>query len=166
VRDDQEDSIEMDSNSRIDPPRVEQPPARKTLRTRAAIGRQVKPVRVTALAGVAFASLAIAICGGFSATAAAKTSRFGAPIDAPCQRVAAVLSDGPDPDADPVGYAQAQVRQLRALKISNKKLKTAVDELATAYLLFYKSNGESKPAKTDVKKASKAVNAICPGAAS
>jgi hypothetical protein len=114
------------------------------------------------LASLAIVALA---AGGFS-SASAQTARHKAPILAPCQQVAAVLSDGPDPDADPVGYAQAQVLQLRKLKLSNKQLKNAVHELADAYALFSKSDGKSKPAKVDIKKAVKAVNAICPGAAS
>jgi hypothetical protein len=99
--------------------------------------------------------------GGLTSAAAAKTP----PIDAPCQQVAAVLSDGPDPGVDPVGYAQAQIIQLRKLKLSNRKLGTTVRTLATAYASYAKSNGASKPAKTAVKKAERAVNAICPGAA-
>jgi hypothetical protein len=114
------------------------------------------------VAGLAILALA---AGGLS-SASAQTARYKAPILAPCRQVAAVLSDGPDPGADPVGYAQAQVIQLRKLKLSNKKLKSAVNELADAYALFSKTDGKSKPAKTDVKKAVKAVNAICPGAAS
>ncbi len=32
-----------------------------------------------------------------------------------CKQVEAVLSDGPDPEADPVGYAQAQILPLREI---------------------------------------------------
>ena len=43
-----------------------------------------------------------------------------------CQRVSAVLSNGPDPDADPVGYAEAQVLPLRqtteAVAVASKKV--------------------------------------------
>jgi hypothetical protein len=114
---------------------------------------------------VLLASVAL-VTGAFSSSASAQAARHKAPILAPCQQVAAVLSDGPDPGADPVGYAQAQVIQLRKLKLSSRKLKHAVRELASAYALFSKTDGKSKSAKTDVKKAVRAVNAICPGAAS
>jgi hypothetical protein len=52
-----------------------------------------------------------------------------------------VLSDGPDPDADPVGYADA-------------------------YSEFFASNGKSSNAKEAVAVASKKLDSICPGAAS
>jgi hypothetical protein len=79
--------------------------------------------------------------------------------------VSAVLSDGPDPGADPVGYAFAQVLPLRQLHTSDSSLQTAIDDLATAYQDFYSSKGDKAAAKA-VSKASDEVNAICPGAAS
>ena len=82
-----------------------------------------------------------------------------------CQDISAVLSDGPDPGADPVGYALAQVLPLRQIHTPDSRLQTAIDGLAAAYEDFYNTHG-SKGAETSVKKASAAVNAICPGAAS
>jgi hypothetical protein len=79
--------------------------------------------------------------------------------------VSAVLSDGPDPGADPVGYAFAQILPLRQIQTSDSALHAAIDELATAYQEFYSSNGDKVAAKA-VSKASDKVNAICPGAAS
>jgi hypothetical protein len=77
-----------------------------------------------------------------------------------------VLSDGPDPDADPVGYAQAQILLLRQLTIGDAALHKAVLTLAGAYQTF--SSG-AKPggaaAALKVAKAESAVNAICPQAA-
>lgn len=106
-------------------------------------------------------SLAVAVGGfAFSAVARAKMP----PIDAPCQQVAAVLSDGPDPGADPVGYAEAQILQLRKLKLSDTKLEKAVRDLASAYQAYVSADGKSKTAKTAVRKAAKAVNTICPAA--
>jgi hypothetical protein len=79
--------------------------------------------------------------------------------------VSAVLSDGPDPGADPVGYAFAQILPLRQIHTSDRTLHAAIDDLATAYQEFYSSNGDKAAAKA-VSKASDKVNAICPGAAS
>jgi extracellular solute-binding protein len=107
----------------------------------------------------------LAIAAVTASGASALQAHYKAPINAPCQRVTAVLSNGPDPDADPVGYAQAQVIQLRKIKLSDKKLRNSVRELAAAYAAYSKSDGKSKPAKAEVKKAVKAVNAICAGAA-
>jgi hypothetical protein len=77
-----------------------------------------------------------------------------------------VLSDGPDPDADPVGYAEAQILPLRQLTIGDAKLHQAVLTLAGAYQAF---SAGTKPggatAALKVSKAEAAVNAICPQAA-
>jgi hypothetical protein len=112
--------------------------------------------------GATVTALALAACG--SASHPAKATGFKVPpIEAPCQQVAAVLSDGPDPGADPVGYAQAQIIQLRDLKLSHTKLEKAVVALASAYQRYSNTHGKSEPAKAAVNKTSKAVNAICPG---
>ena len=83
-----------------------------------------------------------------------------------CQQVSAVLSDGPDPDADPVGYAEAQILPLRQVNASNQALHGVISQLADAYQKFFASNGKSGNAKEDVAVASKKLNSICPGAAS
>jgi hypothetical protein len=82
-----------------------------------------------------------------------------------CQSVAAILTDGPDPGADPVGYAEAQVLPLRQLHTSDHSLGTAVSDLAEAYQVFYQTNGSSS-AKAAVQKASARLDSICPGATS
>jgi hypothetical protein len=78
----------------------------------------------------------------------------------------AVLSDGPDPDADPVGYAEAQVLPLGQVRTPGSQLRAAISKLARAYQAFYASNGAPGPAKTAVANASKRIDAFCPGAAS
>ncbi len=83
-----------------------------------------------------------------------------------CQQVSAVLSDGPDPDADPVGYAEAQIDPLRQISTSDQALHRAIGQLADAYQEFYESNGTSGTAKQAVAAASKKVDSICPGATS
>jgi hypothetical protein len=82
-----------------------------------------------------------------------------------CEDVAAILSDGPDPGADPVGYAEAQVLPLRQLHTSDHSLEAAVSDLAEAYQAFYQTNGSS-PAKAAVDRASARLDSICPGATS
>ncbi len=78
-----------------------------------------------------------------------------------------MLSDGPDPGADPVGYAQAQVLPLRQLKIGDGALERAVLALAAAYQQFSSGSGAGgSAANAAVTKAAAAVNAICPQAAS
>jgi hypothetical protein len=83
-----------------------------------------------------------------------------------CQQVSAVLSDGPDPDADPVGYAEAQIHPLRQINAPDQALRDVIGQLADAYQQVFDSNGTSSKAKEAVAVASKKVDSICPGAAS
>lgn len=80
--------------------------------------------------------------------------------------MADVLSDGPDPGADPVGYAEAQVLPLRQLKIAEPALREAVQKLGSAYEAFASSTGHASAADAlKVSAAERVLNAICPGAA-
>jgi anti-sigma-K factor RskA len=82
-----------------------------------------------------------------------------------CQQVEAVLSDGPEPEADPVGYAQAQILPLRQIHTSDQELHAAIGGLASAYRAFSSSNGSTK-AKHTLAAASRTIAAICPGVTS
>jgi hypothetical protein len=93
---------------------------------------------------------------GASAPAAAST----------CQQVSAALSNGPDPDADPVGYAEAQILPLRQISASDRALHAVITQLADAYQQVFASDGKSSSAREAVAVASKKLNSICPGAAS
>jgi hypothetical protein len=107
----------------------------------------------------------LAACGS-SGHPAASASLLGTTRQQECTSVADVLSDGPDPGADPVGYAQAQVLPLRQLKLTDAPLGKAVQTLAGAYQAYVTSTGPARaPAAGQVSKDEKAVNAICPGAA-
>jgi hypothetical protein len=115
--------------------------------------------------GIALAVLAmstLAACGSSSG----HPDAGGVGISATCTAVGAALSDGPDPDADPVGYAEAQIRPLRAIQTSDQALRVAIDNLAEAYARVFASNGTSSAASKAVTAAASKVNAICPGAAS
>jgi hypothetical protein len=76
-----------------------------------------------------------------------------------------VLSDGPDPDVDPVGYAQAQVLPLHQIHTSQTNLRDAIDNLASAFEQFSATNG-TMATKRAVTRASNKVDAICPGVTS
>jgi hypothetical protein len=89
----------------------------------------------------------------------------GATTSAACSTVGAVLSDGPDPAADPVGYAEAQIEPLRAIHPSDQALRAAIRDLAAAYARVFASNGTSSAAGQAVTAAAGKVNAICPGTA-
>lgn len=109
------------------------------------------------------ASVAV-ICAGLLAACGSSPTSTSA-LHSTCQQVSAVLSDGPDPDADPVGYAQAQVLPLSQIHTSDTSLRSAIAELASAYQRFVAANG-AKAANDAVNKAADKVNAICPGSAS
>jgi len=89
-----------------------------------------------------------------------------AAVAATCTQVGDALADGPDPDADPVGYAEAQIKPLRAITTSDPALRAAISDLATAYAGVFDSHAKDSTATKAVATAARKVNAICPGAAS
>jgi hypothetical protein len=114
------------------------------------------------LASGLLAVSAVAACGSSSHTSSDVKSK----VTQDCTAVSDVLADGPDPDADAVGYAQAQVLPLRQLKISEADLRTAVSNLDDAYQQFSSSTGTAQDAAgIKVSSAQTALNRICPGAA-
>jgi hypothetical protein len=110
---------------------------------------------VILIATLAAFGLGLSACSAGASTAAVRQT---------CQNVAAVLSDGPDPGADPIGYAEAQVIPLEQIGTSDSNLQDAIHSLASAYEDFYKTNG-SATAKQKVTKANNQLNALCPGVA-
>jgi hypothetical protein len=116
---------------------------------------------------LAVAVLAALLASACSSTARAPASSAAAPaVTATCQQVSAVLSDGPDPDSDPVGYAEAQILPLRQISTPDPPLHAAIGQLADAYQQVFASGGKSSSAKEAVSVASNKLNSICPGAAS
>ena len=83
-----------------------------------------------------------------------------------CQQLNGVLADGPDPDADPVGYAFSQIEPLQAIHSSDSSAVHEVSKLISADQAFYNSNGSDKAAATAIKKADASLNKVCPGVAS
>jgi hypothetical protein len=126
---------------------------------------RVRPGLRAAGLGVALVALAVPILTGCGSSPA-RSAASGVSVSATCTAVSAALSDGPDPDADPVGYAEAQIKPLRAIHSSDQKLRAAIGDLAGAYARVFASNGASAVASKAVTAAAAKVNAICPGAAS
>jgi hypothetical protein len=126
---------------------------------------RLRPAAGGTLAAVTAAFLAIAIAGcGSSSSTAATSAVLGTTVQQDCTAVGDVLSDGPDPDADSAGYAQAQILPLRQLKVGDATLQHDVLNLAAAYQAVTAGGGATAAAA--VTKAQKAVNSICPEAAS
>jgi len=129
-----------------------------TSRDLAVIKLRTPGVLIAALSG---AAMLLGACGS-SAPAGASAEA----TQATCSQVSAVLSDGPDPQADPVGYAEAQILPLSQIRTADPQLRAAISGLAGAYRAYFASNGASHGAAAAVTAASKQVNAICPGATS
>ena len=105
----------------------------------------------------------VSACGSPAKTGTSAASLTS--IQAGCQQVAAVLSDGPDPGADPVGYAEAQVLPLRQVQTSDQALQVAISSLVAAYQGFYQADGKGKAVNAAVTGAANKINSLCPGAA-
>src|ERR1700733_6931467 len=83
-----------------------------------------------------------------------------------CQQLNAVFSDGPDPDADPVGYALSQILPLRNLHLADTALMATVSKLVTDDEDLVKANGaDNTLAAAAIKTDDKAINSACPGVA-
>jgi hypothetical protein len=115
---------------------------------------------VTGSAGLLLVVGALAACGSSGASVSGHSA-----LQATCTQISGVLANGPDPDADPLGYAEAQILPLRQIKTSDASLQAAVDSLASAYQSVTATKG-SKTANQAVAAASSQVEQICPGATS
>ena len=114
----------------------------------------------------ALATMALAACGSSSSSSSSQAAAVASVRQQDCTLIGGVLANGPDPAADPVGYAQAQVRPLRGLAIAEAPLHRAVLQLAAAYGAYVTATGAAAPAAAvQVSKSEAAVNAICPGVA-
>jgi hypothetical protein len=127
-------------------------------------------IKASAGTAAAFVALAVAACGyASSQTSSSQTSSTAVletAVQQACTTISDVLADGPDPDVDPVGYAQAQVLPLRKLAIGDATLQRAVLTLASAYQTLSISTASTRAAaKQAVSKAENEVNKLCPQAA-
>jgi hypothetical protein len=125
-----------------------------------------RSLALLALSALAGATVAACSSSPAASNAASSVAVYGTALQQQCTSVADVLSDGPDPDADSSGYAQAQVLPLRQLDISDAPLRKAVIALAAAYRAYATTTGAANTAAAlQASKAEADVNAICPGAA-
>jgi hypothetical protein len=115
------------------------------------------------MASVALAVPLLTACGSSGSGGGAASAHAPAAL---CQKIMGVLSDGPDPDADPVGYALSQILPLGQIHTSDQAVSTALHSLVAADHALVKSNGADKTAKADIKKADNSLNTACPGVAS
>jgi hypothetical protein len=79
-----------------------------------------------------------------------------------CHKVAATLAEGPNPVANPLGYAKAQVRPLEGIATSNAGLRDAIEQLSAAYERYF-SHGGARFAQREVRDATMSLHQYCPG---
>ena len=126
-----------------------------------------RPLRLLSVATLVGAgSLAFAACSSGGSSGGGGAAAAAAAPKALCQQLSGVFADGPDPDADPVGYALSQIEPLQAIHTSDATALRAMSKLISADQAFYNSNGSDKAAATAIKKADASLNKACPGVAS
>jgi acyl CoA:acetate/3-ketoacid CoA transferase alpha subunit len=114
------------------------------------------------------APLGLAACSSGSSSGSGSSASGGAAIApaALCEQLNGVFSDGPDPDADPVGYALSQIMPLQGLHTSDSSAMATVSSLADADQALVNANGADKSATATIKHDDAALDRVCPGAAS
>jgi hypothetical protein len=130
-----------------------------------------RPVTALALT-LAAAPLALAACSSGGPNPSSTGSRRSggvavakAPV-ALCNELNAVLSDGPDPGADPVGYALSQILPLQQqVHGSDAAVMATVSQLIEADQALYNSSGADKSAAATIERDYTAINKACPGVA-
>ena len=121
--------------------------------------------RTAALAALAALAITLPVSACSSGTSG---SPSGVPVvtaaESACQQVSAVLTDGPDPGADPVGYAEAQILQLRLIHTPDSTIQQAINGLASAYSGYSTTDGKNKAATEAATAAIAKINKLCPSA--
>jgi hypothetical protein len=125
--------------------------------------RRARPRHRAALLVPAVLLLA-AGCGSSSGGGAAADPTV-VPTPPVCTELGGILGNGPDPDADPIGYAEAQIGPLAGVHTTNGALQRAVTTLDRAFRHEFAAKA-SPASKLEVRAAQRQVNALCPGAAS
>ena len=118
--------------------------------------------RRVALTSLALAVPLLAACSSGSAGGGSSQAQAPATV---CQKVMAVLADGPDPDADPVGYALSQIAPLGQIHTSDHALAKQLSDLIAADHALVNTNGSDRAATKSIAKDDKSLNNVCPGVA-
>jgi len=113
---------------------------------------------------VALASVIVAapLWAATSAASAATLHVAKAPASV-CETLNGIFSNGPDPDADPVGYALSQIKPLGQVHTSDDAVHSDLTKLIAADRALVQANGSDHKAKVAIKKDDHLVNQACPG---
>jgi hypothetical protein len=82
-----------------------------------------------------------------------------------CDQVSAVLANGPDPEARPPGFPEAQIMPLGRIHAQDRSLRAALRRLDAAYRQLFASDGSSGAASRAIVAASGRISTICRGVA-
>ncbi len=127
----------------------------------AARRRSTRPRRL-ALVPLCLAVPLVAACGSGGGGGGAAQATAPAAL---CQQILGVLSDGPDPAADPVGYALSQIKQLSEIRSSDTSVIDTLHTLVAADRALVSSNGVDHAASRTIARSHRALNVVCPGVA-
>jgi hypothetical protein len=119
--------------------------------------------RRVGLTSVALAVPVLAACSSGASGGGASQAQAPAAV---CQKVLGVLADGPDPDADPVGYALSQIGPLGQIHTSDHSLAQQLSDLIAADHALVNANGSDHAATKSIAKDDADLNKVCPGVAS
>ena len=109
-------------------------------------------------------ALTVSACGSGGSSASGPGTHATTAAQTACQQVSVVLTNGPDPGTDPVGYAEAQVLPLRQIHTTDPALSKAISALADEYASYSAANGKGKAVTAALATAINRINSACPGA--
>jgi hypothetical protein len=115
--------------------------------------------------GLTSLALAVPLLAACSSGSSGGSATAAPAPPAVCQKVLAVLSDGPDPDADPVGYALSQIAPLGQIHTSDQDLAHRLSDLITADRALVSSQGSDHAATKSIANIDAGLNKVCPGVA-
>jgi hypothetical protein len=107
-----------------------------------------------AIVSLFLAAVVLSSCGTSS------PSKSSAAITSACTHVTNALADGPDPDSDPIGYAEAQIIPLGRIVVSDHTLQRAIAKLDDAYKKVFQTNAAAGTSNA-AKEALRTVDRLC-----
>ena len=123
--------------------------------------RRLRPGRV-GLTSIPPSVPLLVACGSSSSSSASSQAQPPATFR---QEVLAALSNGPDPDADPVGHASSQIAPLGQIGTSDHAVAQRLSRLIAADRALVISNGSDHAATKSIAKDDPGFNKVCPGVA-
>jgi hypothetical protein len=115
--------------------------------------------------GLTSLALAVPLLAACSSDSAGGGSSQAQAPTAFCQKVMAVLADGPDPDVDPVGYALSQIEPLGQIRTSDHALARQLSDLIASDHALVNTNGSDRAATKSIAQDDKGLHNVCPGVA-